>query len=213
MKLFPRLIVLVVAVALGFAALAEDPQEARLTFTSDPGDFIGLGESVDITSHSPGELIISWVYSSLPSGAPDRLFFWSIPNTPYYTAYTLTFSTRWLGVPIQTGSYPDAFRDAAGIAGHPGLDLGFAGRGCNQLSGNFTINQCDFFNPSPGVWKVAAFDATFEQHCEFANPALRGRFTYRNLAAPPPVPEPGTLALALVGGTGIIVRRLRKVRS
>jgi hypothetical protein len=68
------------------------------------------------------------------------------------------------------------------------------GRGCNTLTGSFTISNV-VFGP---FGYVQTLDATFEQHCEGSEPALRGEVHIAN-PAPPPALE---LALAIaVDGT------------
>jgi hypothetical protein len=52
--------------------------------------------------------------------------------------------------------YP--FQDPTG----PGLSLYGDGRGCNTLTGSFTVNKAVF---GPNGW-IQSFDATFVQHCE-----------------------------------------------
>src|SRR5205814_471376 len=59
------------------------------------------------------------------------------------------------------------------------------GRGCNTLAGSFQVLQVTYGAGNT----IAAFDATFEQHCEGAVPALRGEIRYNanvvvNLTAP-----------------------------
>jgi len=47
------------------------------------------------------------------------------------------------------------------------------GRGCNTLTGSFTVVEVVYGNGS-----VTSFDALFEQHCEGATPALRGEIRF-----------------------------------
>jgi hypothetical protein len=63
--------------------------------------------------------------------------------------------------------YP--FNDAA-----PGLSISGDGRGCNELSGTFTVNKIEF----DAAGTLRAFEVTFEQHCEHFTPALRGTWTF-----------------------------------
>ena len=53
---------------------------------------------------------------------------------------------------------------------HKGLSVFGDGRGCNTLTGSFTILGIS----SDAAGNVTALAATFEQHCEGAAPALRG---------------------------------------
>ena len=68
------------------------------------------------------------------------------------------------------GSYLNAQRYPFQPAGIPGMDIAGAGRGCNTLTGNFTVTQ----TPALLNGKVLHFGADFEQHCEGFAPALFG---------------------------------------
>jgi len=56
----------------------------------------------------------------------------------------------------------------------PGLDVGGYGRGCNESTSRFTVDQLAF-DPDG---TVRTFQVTFEQPCENAEPALRGTWTF-----------------------------------
>jgi hypothetical protein len=81
----------------------------------------------------------------------------------------------------------------------PGLAIYGEGRGCNELTGSFTATEATFGGPDSSY--VQDFVATFEQHCEGAEPALRGTISIHN----PPAPEPLELGLT-VAGDGIVSR-------
>jgi hypothetical protein len=69
------------------------------------------------------------------------------------------------------------------------------GRGCNTLTGTFTIINAVFADNG----YVQTFDATFEQHCEGGIPAARGEV---HIANPPPPPA---LAISVtVNPTGTV---------
>jgi hypothetical protein len=124
-----------------------------------------------------------------------------VGQTPFALLF---FGTDQLGIPMQPGFYSDAQRADFAGPGHPGLDVSFDHRGCNMVTGNFTVN--DFaYSPTLGI---QSFSATFEQHCEGGQPALFGTFTFQA------VPEPGTLsliALASLGAIGLMAYRKRKL--
>ena len=75
-----------------------------------------------------------------------------------------------VGQQLHVGTYTDAQRSAFREPGHPGLDAFGDGRGCNTLTGSFTITA--LVADSTGAVKALA--ATFEQHCEGGTPALHG---------------------------------------
>src|SRR6185436_6284888 len=65
------------------------------------------------------------------------------------------------GSPLAVGTYANAARWPFND-GQPGLDFSGSGRGCNQLSGRFSILELQ--TDSSGVLTKLAVD--FEQHCE-----------------------------------------------
>jgi hypothetical protein len=83
--------------------------------------------------------------------------------------WDLEFSTRQLSQPIAVQSYTDAERAPFASPGHPGIDIGGDGRGCNTISGSFQVEDIQWTNTT-----LKSFTATFEQHCEQGASALRG---------------------------------------
>jgi hypothetical protein len=199
----------------GTATVAGAANIARLTFTSASGDFIGQGQTVDLTYDTAlGDRVgVNIDNNRLADGSPTELS-WVLdrPSTPANEFATVNFGTKSLGTAIQAGSYPNARRDAFAPLGFAGLDISFQNRGSNTLFGSFIINQIAF---SPDKSQILSFDANFEQRSERATaPALTGRFQY-NIAAvvtpptePTAVPEPFTIIGTLIGGTSAL--RMRK---
>lgn len=56
----------------------------------------------------------------------------------------------------------------------PGLDVGGYGRGCNESTSTFTVDELAF-DPDG---TLRTFKVRFEQHCEHMQPALRGTWTF-----------------------------------
>lgn len=195
----------------GTATVAGAASIARLTFTSAPGDYIGQGQTVDLTYDTAlGDTVFVNINNNrLADGSPTELA-WVLdrPSTPANEFALVNFGTKSLGTAIQAGSYPNARRDAFAPSGFAGLDISFQNRGSNNLFGSFTINQITF---SPDKSQIWTFDANFVQRSEIATaPALTGRFQYNNTAAPTStsVPEPFTVIGNLIGGTAAV--RMRK---
>jgi hypothetical protein len=84
------------------------------------------------------------------------------------------------GQSLAPGTYTGATRFPFNGAG-PGLSLFGNGRGCNTLTGSFTVLEAVF---GPHGY-VQTFDATFEQHCEGVEAAARGEVHIANAPAPP----------------------------
>jgi hypothetical protein len=138
------------------------PGAWSLTMTSDSGDYIGQGQS---WSHGPPETISV-------TGTPELVSFridtadglWWSGDFASGPGRTLVAGTTYAGAT----RYP--FND-----GTPGLDISGMGRGCNELSGTFTVDEIAF-DPDG---TLRTFRVRFEQHCEHsAAPALRGTFAF-----------------------------------
>jgi hypothetical protein len=149
---------------------------AELTLQSDPGDSIGQGHSFDITYTPQNSSLFNAQVQRRVGGLPASLFFimGTVTSGADNTFVTLTFGTDQLGIPIQPGTYTNAQRAAFAAPGHPGLDVSFQNRGCNTVTGSFTINEVTFSDPNT----IATFSASFEQHCEGVVAALHGTFVY-----------------------------------
>ena len=170
------------------AAQAQPVESGSFTMTGDPGDYIsqgqdwsystGAGDRLNVNGSDDGRLVSlsldgangDWWYADFQAPPGERL-----------EPGTYTGATR----------YP--FNDDT-----PGLSISGEGRGCNQLTGTFTVNEISF---GPQGY-VEDFDATFEQHCEGGTPAARGRVEVHN----PPAPE--ALAITLDTATSGTFDRL-----
>lgn len=75
------------------------------------------------------------------------------------------------GQPLVPGTYPAAERASFRSAGHPGLDVWGDGRGCNTLTGSFTVAQISF----DAAGELSTLDAAWVQNCEGGPLAMTGR--------------------------------------
>jgi hypothetical protein len=150
---------------------AQAVESGSLDFSGDPGDYItgGLAYSYSVEG---GDLL------TVASGNG------SIVNVSLSGAngdwWYLSFDAP-LDEVLAPGTYSEATRYPFNGAG-PGLSLSGNGRGCNTLTGSFTVSEASF---GPHGY-VETFDATFEQHCEGWPAAARGEVHISN---PPPPPE------------------------
>jgi hypothetical protein len=87
--------------------------------------------------------------------------------------WDLDFSTQQLGQPIAVNVYQNAERAPFASPGHPGIDIGGDGRGCNTITGAFQVEAISWNGTT-----LTEFMASFEQHCEGGTPALRGCVHY-----------------------------------
>lgn len=129
----------------------------HLTMAGDPGDYIAGGESFDLATPR------------------DRL---TVTGTrQLVTTQIGPYSVELAAPPkatLKPGRYPDARRYPFND-GHPGISISGDGRGCNENTGEFTIASSSF--DSRG--RLRALEATFEQHCEGGEPALRGSISFK----------------------------------
>jgi len=157
-----RICIFLFALAFSVFAATANAQVTSLSLNSDPGDFIGGGQSLFLT---PADGTFS-ATTNFDSGVSVSLFgpvhFWF-----------LDFSAAG-NVPLTLGTYTGATRFPFQAFNENGLSVDGDGRGCNTLTGSFTVLEI-VYGPNGSV---SSFDATFEQHCEGATPALRGEVRF-----------------------------------
>jgi hypothetical protein len=169
------------------AALALRSTKNSVTLKSDTGDYIGAGRSYSYTQ-SNAVLTVSSTGGllTLNVGGNER---WNsnfqLPNG----------ASR-----LKVGTYRNAQRYPFNPVNRPGMDWGGEGRGCNTLTGWFTVEAVNY---SRGV--LTAVDISFEQHCEGAKPALHGHIHWNvaDTTAPtgPVLPVPANLWVPAAGAT------------
>jgi hypothetical protein len=166
----------IVALALCMAVLMIPRPTAaqisgQLDLYSDPGDYIGQGLEQHFTIGTANANVLDLTGDQLADYLTVVFF------TPDGHFWIVSFGTNQLGSDLVPGTYLNAERAPFASPGHPGLDVSGDGRGCNTLTGSFTVEEATF-DYSSGFPRVISFKATFEQHCEGAEPALRGSFSY-----------------------------------
>lgn len=162
-----------------------------LFFTSDAGDFIGGGQTRLITSAT------STVSSSLLNGQFGASFF------PFAGGFWFVNIAAPPGQALVPGTYSGALRWPFND-GQPGLSVSGDGRGCNTLTGSFTVNAA--LASAGGT--VSLFDATFEQHCEGSPAALRGHVRIEGPVldlTPPTLQLPDAITREAQGPAGAVV--------
>ena len=178
----PRTVALIVAllgcaIAIGAAlftplAGAATVQEASLSMSSDEGDYIGQGQTYAYDSAAGDGFNSTTTAGTVEASVQAANGDW----------WYLRFGAP-QGETLAAGTYADATRFWSGDPTQPGLDVFGNGRGCNTLTGSFTVTQITFGADAA----VESFDADFEQHCEGATAALRGHLHLVNAPAPPPL--------------------------
>ena len=161
---------------LGLAAApvaAQQPLEASLSFVSDPGDYIGAGQSRSFTLDS----------ASFSSRSGQNGGYVGVTVFPFDGGFWFLDLAAPLGAQLVPGAYEGAFRYPFQFPDQPGLSLSGDGRGCNFLTGRFDVLEATF---GPNGF-IERFHATFEQHCEGFAAALFGELQIVNPPPPPPL--------------------------
>jgi hypothetical protein len=167
------------AVLVGMLALAaapvaaQQPLEASLSFVSDPGDYIGAGQSRSFTLDT----------ASITSRSGQNGGSFGVTVFPFNGGFWFLDIAAPQGAQLVPGAYEGAVRYPFQGPGQPGLSLSGDGRGCNTLTGRFDVLEATF---GPNGY-VERFHATFEQHCEGAAAALFGEVQIVNPPPPPPL--------------------------
>jgi hypothetical protein len=149
-------------------SLADD---TTLSFVSEPGDYIGGGQTFSATREDG-----SITTTVLGSGNGIRIRFNSDGDVG--TWWTLSLSAP-SGEPLTAGTYKGATRFPFQDSDAPGLDFSGSGRGCNQLTGEFTINSVSY----DSAGEVQGLSADFTQHCEGGPSSLTGHVTIDNTSS------------------------------
>ena len=149
--------------ASGSAAGGTPAAVTKYSFTSQAGDYIGQGASATYTS---SRSTIS-VYG----------------DAGYVRFRASTADESWdvvlaapAGEQLHPGVHRNAERAPVRTGRSPGLEVSGDGRRCNEVYGQFSVNQIET-NVSGAI---TVLDATYTQHCENADaPALKGVLKYR----------------------------------
>lgn len=156
-------------------ASAQPVGTGTVSFTGDPGDYIAGGQTYSYDTSTGDRLGVN-------GSSDERAIEVSVTGANGDWWYLDLAAPT--GEALAAGTYAGATR--FGGTGQPAIDIFGDGRGCNETSGSFTINSIEW---GPYGY-VQAIDATYEQHCEGWDPALRGNMHITN-PAPPPVQDLG----------------------
>ncbi|GHJ36273.1 hypothetical protein [Streptomyces sp. TS71-3] len=155
----------------GSTAQAQQATSASLSFSGDEGDYISGGQSYAYSTDAQDRLDVS---------ASSDLGHVNVSVNGAHGDWWYLDLAAPSGQALKPGTYEGATRYPFNGAAEPGLSLDGNGRGCNTLTGSFTVSKADF---GPNGY-VEAFDATYEQHCEGGSAALRGEVHIANPAPP-----------------------------
>ena len=171
--------ILYVGANAGISVANAQPEGTFLSFVSQPGDYIGGGQSLTFTpSDSQFSSMVSQDFREI-----------TVNVFPLSGSFWFLHMAAPAGQQLLPGVYEGATRWPFQAPSTPGLDFSGDGRGCNTLTGRFEVLEA-VYHP---FGYIERFHATFEQHCEGAAPALFGEIRIVN----PPPPPPLTLELTL----------------
>jgi len=170
------------AAVLAPLASAAPALEGSLSMTSDEGDYVGQGQTWSYDSSAGDVFGVTTTAGTVEGSVQAANGAW----------WHMRFAAP-QGETLATGTYDGATRYPFQDPSAPALDVFGDGRGCNTLTGSFTVTQIAFDDAGA----VQRFDADFVQHCEGAEPALRGHVHL--VSAPPPAPLTIAIGLASKG--------------
>ena len=130
-------------------------------FFSEQGDYIGQGAEYKFSDEN-GIFSVKGDHNSISidfEGDDHWSFEFSAPR----------------GKTLEIGRYSSAQRAAFHNPVKPGIEVSGAGRGCNEISGNFVIQDISFTTSNT----LERFVAEFEQHCEKEGPMLKGEINIK----------------------------------
>ncbi len=151
------------------------PEPTSINLSSDPGDYIGAGRDYSYTK-SDAEIIVS---------ATDALLSIRVNGDESWNGEFLLPDSF---TQLEAGTYANLTRYPFNDAATGGLSWSGEGRGCNELSGNLTINEVVY-----EAGTLVLIDFEFEQYCENGTAALRGEihWDFDDATSPPgPVVSP-----------------------
>jgi hypothetical protein len=146
----------------GVSGPGVSPSPNFVRLQSDPGDYIGAGQSYTYTQ-------------------ADAIL--TVAANGGYLSITINGDQRWYGdfqspntlSQLQPGTYTGLQRYPFHDPAKGGLSWYGEGRGCNTLTGSFTVDSVTYDRGN-----LTSIDLRFEQHCEGASAALRGTIHWRS---------------------------------
>jgi hypothetical protein len=134
---------------------------SRMSSTSDPGDYVGAGQSQ------------TWTAATAQFDVKETA--WGIelaltPNGEPYARWNMGMAVN--GLAPGPGSYEQAGRYPVDSSG-PAFSMSGEGRGCNTSTSTFVIHDL-----TRTAGQITRLHVTFEQRCDDKQAALRGEWIY-----------------------------------
>ena len=175
--MYARLVAMIVA--SWFLAAPAFGQQSILYFKSEPGDWVGQGQELTLTSDDT-VFVARRIYR-------NGVSFWIRNPSNWWSA---SFGPP-AGMELVEGSYENATRWPFQEPTVPGLSFSGNGRGCNRLTGRFEVLEAVYDLVTD---EVISFAVDFEQHCEGWMPPLYGSIRF-NSSIPLPVLIPPRITI------------------
>lgn len=139
------------------------------------GDYIGAGKTYYLS-----EGVFTAQLGLNKQGKPDTITLKYYPFGSISEQWSVSLSSRMLGKPLVKSKYPKAVRYPFETFGLAGLSVFGESRGCNELTGSFTIKQLKI-NYNGQTPKLERLTVSFSQFCEGRKPALKGTFYFNTV--------------------------------
>jgi hypothetical protein len=149
--------ILWVVLLLSIVAATAQAQVSSLSLTSDPGDFIGQGQTTF--------LVPSSVTATGSNGNSVQIFFFTGSGEFWF----LDFAAP-IGQNLVAGTYSNAVLYPFETSSQPGLSISGDGRSCSTATGSFTVTEISPFSNGG----VSSLDIIFQQQCDGSSASLRG---------------------------------------
>jgi hypothetical protein len=140
------------------------PKPGALIMVSEPGDWVGAGRT---WTHSSTSGFDNFAWSGTSS-----LIRVSVATAEDGGWWSLEFAAP-AGTELVPGHYPNATRYPFQAPAVPGLSVSGQGRGCNRLTGSYTIYRAEWGSDENFTNVLMQFEGFFEQYCD-GGPALIG---------------------------------------
>lgn len=146
----------------------------NLGFVSEPGDWVGGGETRDYDDQNS-----TFRFSASADKSTVQVSLDTLDGTEWWY---LTLDAP-NGQPLTVGSYTEASRYPFNSTTTNGLSFSGTGRGCNTLSGEVEISGIGYAPDGT----LDYLDATWIQYCETTMPPLHGYVLIDNRPVTPPM--------------------------
>jgi hypothetical protein len=180
---------------LAVAAAAVDAQTTSFSFQSQPGDFVGQGQSKSFT---PADGTFTFTHN-FDNGVSMTFVHATQPGVTWNADFAAAGNAL-----LTVGAYEDVVRFPFQTDSQNALDISGEGRGYNQLIGRFDVFDIEY---GPGA-SILRFAADFEQRGQNFDGTLFAPM-FGQVRFNTTVPEPGSSGAAAALGLALL-RRCRR---